>query len=175
MRTIIIDKSYYNLSVDDLMKKYPKIRILHSNFLGLCEDKPVVYSINDEEFFGSIVENVLEETLLGHREEYHIQTSRLFDVSMKKYQSNPHYRNIVEIFVSCLEEMDCFDKDSIYKCVNNCIVKSDYEKDDVVNTLKYALIKTTLGPDLDVLLEGYGKKAVLRKYVEYLRSYRFRI
>lgn len=172
MRTLIIDQRFYEKSLDERMKKHPKIRLLHSSFVGLEENQPIVYSVTDEAFYGGVKEELLEEVLYGHSDELKIQTSRVFNVEMKKYISNLKYRDIVKKFLSMIDDESNIELD-IKQLFSNFVVE-DMTKKEVEDVLKIALIKTVLGPDLTVLMEAYGIKEVVKRYQEFLKQYKFR-
>lgn len=149
-------------------------KIIYSICNQLDESMPVVLRIPDGTFFARVTPNRIQEVIADRADDLKIQTSRLYDVSMEKYLSEPVYRKAVQSLYTQLEHLSNWEKASLLKELETLYSTQHLSSELISNAIKMAIIKTTRGPELVILLEEFGKQEVLLRFNEYLNKYKNR-
>lgn len=174
MTSLIVNCNNYDKELSIMKKEYPKTRLLESTFNGLDESYPVAFRVPDGIFYANVTEDRLRDVITGHADDLIIQSARFFSVDMKTYISEPKYRIYVKDFLELLEDFSDFTSPYLVLEINQYITKIGIDENDLINPLKMALVKTTIGPSLPTLMDALGQKECIKRIKEYLRNYRYR-
>lgn len=174
MTTILLDPSNFDETLEDIMKKYPKVRIIQTTFSGIEESFPVVYRYPEGIFYGHVFNDRINSVIGGYADDLIIQTARTFTVEMKKYVSEEKYRLIVIDFFDYLADIIPLESGIISEAISAFSHKFKYLENEVVDVLKMALIKTTNGPLLSDLIETFGRQETKYRLKTYLNKYKYR-
>ena len=150
------------------------VTVIETTCPELEESMPLVIRIPENEFYQRVSVERIIDVIRGHAGDLKVQTARLFDVSMKKYISEPKYRQLVKDFRREVDTLEKWNSDTILKVIEQLSNGDKVKRLDLVNAVKMALIKTTKCPPLEVVMEAYGKKEFFERIQSYLVNYKYR-
>lgn len=174
MTSLIVDSSNYDTELSKYKEKYKRVRLLESTFTGLEESDPIVFRVPDGVFYANVSEDRLGDVITDNADDLIVQTARIFNVEMKMFVSEPIYRKYVKDFLEIVEDLTDFSSPYLTLEINQFITKLNIKESDLTNPMKMALIKTTTGPTLPVLMDALGKKECILRIKEHLYNYRNR-
>jgi glutamyl/glutaminyl-tRNA synthetase len=175
MTSLIVDSNNYDNELSKYKEKYTNIRILESTFTGLEESYPIAFRVPDGIFYANVTESRLSDVISGHADDLIVQSARIFSVEMKKFVSEPIYRRYVKDFLEIVEDLQDFSSPFVTFEINQFVTKFNIAEDELINPMKMALIKTTIGPSLPILMDALGKKECIVRLKDYLYNYRYRM
>lgn len=174
MTIILLDPINYDKSIKNIIEKHSNVKVIHTIFSGIEESYPVVFRVPEGSFYGHVSTERLSDVIAGHADDLKIQTARFFTVEMKKFISEEKYRLMVIDFFDYLKGINPINSDNVSIEINNFCKEFDYMEQEVTDSLKMALIKTTKGPLLCDLIEAFGKKETKNRLSVYLNKYKYR-
>lgn len=174
MTTILVDANDYDINIDTIIKKFPKVKVISTKYTGIEESYPVVFRVPEGTLYGHVSMDRMSDVIGGHANDLKIQTARLFTVEMKKFVSEEKYRLMVIEFLENFEQIKPLESNVISDAITSLCKKHNFLKQEVIDSLQMALIKTTKGPLLYDLIEALGKEETENRLIEYLQKYKYR-
>lgn len=175
MTSLIVDSSNYDGELSKYKEKHKNVRVLESTFTGLEESNPIAFRVPEGIFYSNVTESRLRDVMAGYADDLIVQSAKIFSVEMKRFVSEPIYRKHVREFLEIIEDLKDFSSPYLTLEINQFTTRLKINEDDLVNPMKMALIKTTIGPILPVLMDALGKEECIDRIKDYLYNYRYKI
>jgi len=175
MRTLVMCQDELSKKEQNILAKHPNVQVVLSPCDELDESQPVVFKLPEKVFYGQVVPERLVDVIVGRADDLKIQTARLYNVEMGKFQSEPIYRKLVQQFKEELEELTEFSATKLRKEIKAFVKSKNVKEWDLIAPLKIAVFGTTKGPDLSIVMELLGQKESLKLVDTFLSNYKYRI
>jgi (2Fe-2S) ferredoxin len=179
MKVLVCNKAHCNFSeniqIIEKLEQYKDVHVVECGCFGKCEEGPNLMTLCDEQYFGHVTPERVDDILFGSAEDLRYKEEELYNQEMDVYKSDPHHRRTVKLFRYHMEKLQQYDKEHVADEIEVMKEKYDISKKDCKYAVKVALMNTRHCPDVPTLVEQLGIEEVFKRIDRYLADNKYRI
>jgi glutamyl-tRNA synthetase len=140
-------------------------------FQSILQDKSIsAEQYKVEKVCGLMKERVNFMNEMWEQASYFFVAPESYDADVIKKRWKPEIPGILIEITHLIERLENFNAPSIHEALHNFIEENQYNFGQVMNCLRLAMVGTSKGPDLPVIMESIGKKEVISRIEKAVKS-----